>query len=203
VRGGVRPHAQPFFRDFLGTLRCNTREPKFIEEKKMNYLTLALRLIHIIGGVIWVGGALAMNFFIGPTLRATGDAGKQFAGHLMTRTRFAAVMTGSAYATVIAGFWLYGIDSDWFSSAWLSSGAGRGFGIGAGFALVGLVTGIMNGNNNRKLAQLGAQIKGKPTPDQIAAMGAVQKQQDWVVPVNTYSLLLSVVFMAIARYLTF
>ena len=24
ARGGVRPHAQPFFRDFLGTLRCNT-----------------------------------------------------------------------------------------------------------------------------------------------------------------------------------
>jgi hypothetical protein len=24
VRGGVRPRAQPFFRDFFGTLRCNT-----------------------------------------------------------------------------------------------------------------------------------------------------------------------------------
>jgi uncharacterized membrane protein len=169
----------------------------------MNYLTLALRLVHIVGGVFWVGGALAMNFFIGPTLRATGDAGKQFAGHLIARTRFTTFMTVSAYATVIAGFWLYGIDSAWFSSAWLSSGAGRGYGIGAGFALVGLVTGILNGNNNRKLGQLGAQIQGKPTPEQIAAMGAVQKQQGWVVPVNTYSLLLSMFFMAIARYLSF
>jgi uncharacterized membrane protein len=169
----------------------------------MNYLTLLLRLTHIIGAVIWVGGALAMNLFIGPTLRATGDAGKQFAGHLIAKTRFTTVMTASAYATVIAGFWLYGIDSDWFSSPWLSSGAGRGFGIGAGFALVGLVTGIMNGNNNKKLGQLGAQIQGKPTPEQMAALGAVQKQQGWVVPVNTYSLLLALFFMAIARYLSF
>jgi len=169
----------------------------------MNYLTLALRLIHIIGGVVWVGGALAMNFFIAPTLRATGDAGKQFGGHLIAKTRFTSVMTGSAYATVIAGFWLYGIDSQWFTSAWQSSSAGIGFGIGAASALIGFITGIMNGNNNRKMAQLGAQIQGKPTSEQAAALGAVQKQQGWVVPVNTYALILAVVLMATARYLVF
>jgi uncharacterized membrane protein len=169
----------------------------------MNYLTLTLRLIHIIGGIIWVGGALLMNFFVAPTLRATGDAGKQFAGHLMGKTRFSALMSGSAYATVIAGFLLYGIDSQWFTSAWQSSGAGIGFGVGALFALVGIVTGIMNGNNNRKMAQLGAQIQGKPTPEQAAALGAVVKQQGWVVPVNTYSLILAVIMMATARYLVF
>lgn len=169
----------------------------------MNYLVILLRIIHILSGVLWVGGALAMNFFIAPTLRATGDAGKQFGGHLIAKTRFSAVMAGSAYATVIAGFLLYGIDSAWFSSPWVNSGAGKGFGIGAGFALVSLITGIMNGNNNRKLASLGAQVQGKPTPDQIAALGAVQKQQGWVVPVNTYSLLLAAFFMAIARYLVF
>ena len=169
----------------------------------MNYLTLALRLIHIIGGIIWVGGALLMNFFVAPTLRATGDAGKQFAGHLMGKTRFTTIMTISAYSTVIAGFLLYGLDSQWFTSAWQSSGAGIGFGIGALFALVGVISGIMNGNNNQKMAKLGAQIQGKPTPEQATAMGAIQKQQGWVIPVNTYSLLLAVFFMAIARYLVF
>ena len=169
----------------------------------MNYLTLALRLIHIIGGIIWVGGALLMNFFVAPTLRATGDAGKQFAGHLMGKTRFTTIMTISAYSTVIAGFLLYGLDSQWFTSAWQSSGAGIGFGIGALFALVGVISGIMNGNNNQKMAKLGAQIQGKPTPEQATAMGTIQKQQGWVIPVNTYSLLLAVFFMAIARYLVF
>ena len=169
----------------------------------MNYLTVILRLIHIIGGIIWAGGALLMNFFVAPTLRATGDAGKQFAGHLMGKTRFTQIMTVSAYATVLAGFLLYGMDSQWFTSAWQSSGPGIGFGIGALFALVGIVLGIMNGNNNRKMAQLGAQIQGKPTAEQAAAMGVIQKQQGWVIPVNTYSLILAVFFMAIARYLVF
>ena len=169
----------------------------------MNYLTIALRLAHIIGGVFWVGGGLAMNFFIGPTLRATGDAGKTFAGHLLTKTRFVAVMTGAAYTTVIAGFWLYGIDSAWFTAPWMHSGAGTGFGLGAGCALIAFVTGLMNGNNNTKLGQLGAQIQGQPTPEQMAAMGKIQKQQAWVVPVNTYALLLAVFFMAVSRYFSF
>jgi len=169
----------------------------------MNTVVLVLRLLHILGGVIWVGGALAVNFFIGPALGATGEAGKQFAGHLMGKTRFTAVMTGAALTSVTAGFILYGIDSNWFTSAWQSSGTGIGFGIGAFFALIGLVTGIMNGNNNRAMGRLGAQIQGKPTSEQAAQLGAIRKQQAWVIPVNTYSLLLTVLFMATARYIRF
>ena len=169
----------------------------------MYTLVIVLRVLHIMGGVFWVGGALATNFFVGPTIGATGDAGKQFAGYLMSKTRFTAAMTGGALVTVIAGFLLYGIDSAWFTSAWQSSGPGIGFSIGALFALVGLVTGIMNGNNNRAMGQIGAQIQGKPTEEQAAKLGAIRKRQAWVVPVNSYSLLLAVFFMAIARYLRF
>jgi uncharacterized membrane protein len=169
----------------------------------MYTLVIILRLLHILGGVLWVGGALAMNFFVVPSIRATGDSGKQFAGHLINKTRFTAMMTAGALVTVIAGFLLYGIDSAWFSSAWQSSGPGIGFAIGALFALVGLVTGIMNGNNNRAMGRIGAQIQGQPTSEQAAKLVAIQKQQIWVVPVNSYSLLLAVFFMAIARYLRF
>jgi len=169
----------------------------------MNYLTVVLRLIHIVGGIFWVGAALMLNFFIAPTLRATGDAGKQFAGHFMARTKFTVVMNISVFATLIAGFWLYGIDSQWFSSAWMHSSTGIGFGIGSGFAIVGFITGFMNGANNRKLAMLGSQIQSKPTPEQAAQLGAIQKQQSWVVPVNSYTLLIAALFMAISRYLVF
>ena len=40
-------------------------EPK---EKKMDYLHITLRIIHIGAGVFWVGGVLMMTFFIAPTL---------------------------------------------------------------------------------------------------------------------------------------
>jgi hypothetical protein len=53
------------------------------------------------------------------------------------------------------------------------------------------------------MGSLGAQIHGKPTSEQAAQLSAIQKQQAWVVPVNTYSLLLALVLMSIARYLHF
>jgi len=169
----------------------------------MNYLLLVLRLIHIIGGVFWVGAGLAMNFFVAPSMRATGDVGKQFVGHLVAKTRFSMVMTISAYATIIAGLLLYGLDSQWFTSPWLGSSAAAGFGLGGLFGIVGLITGLMNGANNRKLGQLGAQIQGKPTPEQAAALSAITKQQGWVLPVNSWSLILALFLMAISRYLVF
>jgi len=122
---------------------------------------------------------------------------------LLTKTRIQMTMNIAVYSTVIAGLWLYGIDSQWLTSAWMSSSSGIGFTIGALFGLVGFVTGLMNGQNNQKMAKLGAQIQGKPTPEQAAQLGTIAKQQGWVVPVSSYSLLLAAIFMAIARYLVF
>jgi uncharacterized membrane protein len=45
-----------------------------------------LRFLHIMAGIIWAGGAILMNLVIGPAIGATGDAGRQFAGHLMEKT---------------------------------------------------------------------------------------------------------------------
>jgi uncharacterized membrane protein len=169
----------------------------------MVYLIWALRLIHILGGIFWVGGALMMYFFIGPTIGATSEAGQKFASHLVTKAGLSARMIGAAYATVLAGIALYWIDSDGFTSAWLNSGAGRGFGIGAFFALVGLIAGIMVGRNTKALGQLGTQIQGKPTPEQLQKLQAIQKQQAIIGPLNAYSLILAATFMAVARYLVF
>ena len=49
----------------------------------MNALTLVLRLIHILGGVFWVGAAWMMTLYIAPSVGATGDSGLQFMRHMM------------------------------------------------------------------------------------------------------------------------
>jgi len=169
----------------------------------MNYLMLTLRLLHILSGVFWVGGSLIMFFFIGPTLGATADAGQKFAQHLMTKTRFTAFITVSAILAVLAGYTLYWIDSGGLTSAWMHSGPGIGFGLGAGFGLLGLIFGIMVGRNNSALAKVGLQIQGKPTPEQLTQIGALRKRLSVVSPLNAYSLIIATLFMAIARYLNF
>ena len=167
----------------------------------MTYFIWFLRIVHIVGGVFWVGGALIMAFFIGPTIGATGESGQKFVGHLMNNLKFSTRMMVASGLTILAGFILYWIDSDGFTSPWMRSGAGTGFGIGAGFALLGLVFGILVGRTTNAMAQLGAQIQGKPSPDQLSQLGTLRKQQVTYSNLNATMLVLSVIFMAIARYL--
>jgi hypothetical protein len=167
----------------------------------MTYLIWLLRIIHIVGGVFWVGGTLIMTFFIGPTIGAIGEPGQRFVGHLMNNLRFSNRMSIAAGSTILAGFILYWIDSQGFTSAWMSSGAGRGFGIGAGFALIGFVFGLMIGRTTKAMAQLGGQIQGKPSSEQMMRLQTLGKQQATYSAIAAATLILATIFMAIARYL--
>jgi hypothetical protein len=60
---------------------------------------------------------------------------------------------------------------------------------------------MMLGRTFKAMAQLGAQMQGKPSPDQLAQMQALQKRQMTVSMITTISVILATVFMAIARYL--
>ena len=165
----------------------------------MLILFSVLRFLHIIAGILWAGGALTMSFFVAPTMGATGDAGKQFAGYLMAKTRFSTFMMVNAVITVLAGLILYGIDSNWFQSAWMHSPTGIGFGVGAVTGIVAFVFGGMLGNINKALGMLGAQIQGKPTADQLIALQALMARQANASKWNTVFMLITIVLMASAR----
>jgi uncharacterized membrane protein len=168
----------------------------------MTYLIWLLRIIHIVGGVIWVGGTLTMAFFIGPTIGATGEAGQKFVGHLMNNLKFSNRMSAAAGLTILAGLILYGLDAR-AGSAWVRSSFGIGLSIGAGFALIGFVFGIMIGRTTKAMAQLGAQMQGKPSAGQLTQMQSIRKQQATYSNISAAALILAVIFMAIARYLVF
>jgi len=175
-------------------------EFNFPKEKKMTYLIWLLRIIHIVSGVFWVGGTLFMTFFIGPTIGATGEAGQKFVGHLMNNLKLSNRMSAAAGMSILAGFILYGLDAR-AGASWLRSSFAIGLGIGALFAILGLVFGIMVGRTTKAMAQLGAQMEGKPSSAQITQMQSVQKQQATYSRMAAISLILATIFMAIARYL--
>jgi len=167
------------------------------------YLIWLFRIIHIVAGVFWVGGTLMMTFFIAPTVGVTGEAGQKFVGHLMGNLKFSMRMSAAAGLTILAGLILYWNDSDGFTSAWMTSGAGTGFGIGAGFAIIGFIFGILLGRTTKAMAMLGASMQGKPSPEQMTQMQAYQKQQVTYSYLASAALLLSLIFMSIARYFVF
>ena len=165
----------------------------------MNILSIVLRLIHILAGVFWVGGAWMMKFYIAPTVGSTAESGQQFMRHFVGKTNLLNMMMAAAGLAVTAGAILFIRNPP----GWASSSAGIGFGIGAFFALIGFVFGILIGRNTRAVMGLGSQIKGQPTPEQLAQMQMLQKRLGMYSTINAYSLLLAVTFMATARYFIF
>ncbi len=166
----------------------------------MTTLILTLRVIHILAGVVWVGGTLIMTFFIAPAAGSTGEAGPKFLNHVMNNMKFGQTMAVAAILSMLAGLALFWIDSNGFTSAWMTTGAGRNFGIGAGFAVIGFVFGVLIGNTGRALAKLGAQSQGKPSSEQGAQMQKLAKQlRTFSLSAATF-LIISVFFMSIARF---
>ena len=166
----------------------------------MVYLIWLLRIIHIVGGVFWVGGTLMMTFFIGPTVGAIGESGQKFVSHLMSNLKFSNRMAIASGSTILAGFILYALDAR-AGSAWLRSSFAIGLGIGAIFALIGFISGMLIGRTLKAMVQLGGQIQGKPSPDQMTRLQDLRKRQSTYSVITTLSLVLATVFMAIARYL--
>jgi uncharacterized membrane protein len=172
----------------------------------MNFLTIILRLLHIISGVFWVGAALMLTLFISPTVAATKDAGQGFMRHFMGNTKFNLAMWTSVIITVLAGFGLYWIDSQGFTSAWTHSGPGIGFGTAAGFALLGLITGVILNRNSNAMAQLGAHIQSQgkpPSPEQSVQLQKLGRALAIGGKLNAIFLILATMGMAISRYLRF
>jgi len=166
----------------------------------MIYLIWLLRIIHIGAGIFWVGGALVMTFFVGPTVGATAEAGQKFIGHLMNNQKLSNRLAAAAGLTILAGLILFGLDAR-AGSAWVRSSFATGLSIGAGFALVGFVFGMLIGRNTKAMTQLGAQMQGKPSPQQLSQMQVIQRRQITYSYINVAALVLAVIFMSIARYM--
>jgi uncharacterized membrane protein len=169
----------------------------------MNIYLLVLRLVHVVAAIVWGGGALIMEFFIGRSIAGTGESGQKFAQHLMNTVKMHKFMIAAAASTVVAGGLLYWHDSNGLSSAWMHSNAGIGFGIGSFFGLIAFIFGAIFGASNAKLAQVGAQIQGKPSDEQMIQIQAIQKRIKTVSPIHVYSMLIAMIFMATARYFVF
>ena len=167
----------------------------------IDYVKIALRVIHILSGVFWVGSSVFLGFFVTPALPAIGDAGPKLMAHLVTKAKITQRIVIAATLTVLAGGGLYWLDSGGnLTSGWSTSPAGVGFGIGALFALVGLVFGIMIGVNTEGLVKVGSQVQGKPTDNQMARIQMHQKRLGVVGPISTISQILALICMATARY---
>src|SRR3954469_24261775 len=108
----------------------------------MHAEVVVLRLIHIIGGVVWVGGMTVMAVFIMPVLTGLGPA----AGPVMVglnQKKFPVIMPIIALLTILSGLRLLMIDSASFAGAYFQSAVGRTFALAGGLAILAFLFGVI------------------------------------------------------------
>ena len=165
---------------------------------------IVLRLLHIVAGVFWVGGAWMVVGFLEPTASASAPEGPKFLQKLF-QSRFPAVMSAAGGTNILAGLLLYWKDSGGLRLDWITTRAGLGFTVGAVAAIAAFAVGFGVSNPAAdKMAAIGKEIQaaGKPpTPEQAAQLGRLAKTTSngakWVAGL----LALALVAMAVARYL--
>jgi uncharacterized membrane protein len=168
----------------------------------MSWLTIVLRVLHIGGGVFWAGGMFLLAGFVEPVAAAAGPEGGRFMGRLAGR--FTPVMAAVGLLTLAAGIWLLWRDSGGFQAAFMGSGAGIAFSIGAVCGVAAAVVGIGIGARNAlRLRAVGAAIQGQaagPTPEQLGQVQSFQARLRIGARATAALLALTVVCMAVARY---
>ena len=165
---------------------------------------LVLRLVHVVGGVFWVGSALFTTFFLVPALAASGPSAGQVMGALQRRRLFT-VLPAVALLTILSGGRLLWITSAGLSDSYLASAMGRAFIGSAVAAVVAFAVGIVLVRPaGTRAAALGAMLATVPESERaarIAEMNALRQRGAAWGAVALALLLASAAGMAVARYL--
>ncbi len=105
---------------------------------------LLVRFLHVMSGVMWVGGISLWSMVIAPSVmrRAPPPIRGPFLVHVLPRlTRY---LTISGAVTIVTGLWTMGLIYGWsnLSSVFKDTGAGIALGVGLGLGIAMFVVGL-------------------------------------------------------------
>lgn len=170
----------------------------------MNAELLALRVIHIYGGILWAGAALFIALFLAPAIGAAGPGGGSVLGALVKRKLFVFIPV-VAVVTILAGLRLMWLTSHGFSASYFSSTLGMTYSIGAAFAVATFVVFMLvNRRAIGRMMELGRQIASAPEaerPALTAQMNAVRARAATASKVTAFFISITMVAMALGRYM--
>ena len=151
-----------------------------------------LRLLHIVGGLVWVGAAIVMSCYIEPALDKAGADGNRIMRRLYSETSFPRLIPISALVTTVAGLLLYGLLS--YHEA-LSSSMGVVLTLGALAGLLAFAHGYFAVWRNTNLY---ADASNADEGDKAALLDKLRRNGR----VSMWLALASLVLMAGARYVS-
>lgn len=168
------------------------------------YLINLMRLVHVVGSVLWVGAAALYLFFISPSVKATAPAGMKFLQYFIVRKKYPIFMGITSTLTILSGAVLYWFASGGQISEWVKTGPGLGFTIGtlAAFATVPIGLLIISPRANR-IGALSAEIDAAGSPpsnQQLNELAQLDRQLHTAEVADFILLSIALITMATARY---
>jgi uncharacterized membrane protein len=166
----------------------------------VDYGFAAVRLVHILSTMLWIGIAVTNIAFVVPAAAKAGPAGGKFMGVLLSGPLIRATNIAIVIAA-ITGVYLYWHNSIGQQGHWDTSPAGTTFAIGALFGLAAAgVFGALTIPTFRKMVKLGAEIEaggGPPKPDQLSRLDALRSRSLMVGRLNAGLLVVALILMVI------
>ncbi|HEY9230261.1 MAG TPA: hypothetical protein VIP11_26655 [Gemmatimonadaceae bacterium] len=167
-------------------------------------MIIALRLLHILAGVFWAGAVFFVAVFLLPSIRDSGPSGGAVMRQLVGVRKYPIFVFVFALITVLSGAALYMRNVSLSAGAFARSNAGMTYGIGALAALVTLGIGMaVLTPTAKRLGVVAATVQaggGPPSAEQAAEMGRLQARMGVATSTVAVLLLVTVLTMAIARY---
>ena len=164
---------------------------------------IVLRLIHVLGGIIWVGAGIYSFLFLLPAIAASGPAGGQVMANLQKRKLFT-VLPIVAILTMLSGVRLMQIVSDGFAASYFATPMGRMYAISGLIAILGFLIGIIISRPSAmKLAKLQhSAVSDKVSKDMVnTEIKTLQSRVAMSGAAATLLIVLAACGMAIARYM--
>jgi putative copper export protein len=164
------------------------------------WLIISLRVIHILTGAAWVGGAFLLMGFITRTARRDGlREGRPYLNRFLDHPFFSVYITAAEGLAVLSGGVLFWNASNGLQSEWIGSPMGSGFSIGAAAAILALGTSLPISKNLSEIYYLVAADQ-QPT-DSSARYNGLHRRLALLGNVYMALLAIAVAGMASANYL--
>ena len=154
-----------------------------------------LRLLHIVAGLIWVGAAVMMSFYVEPASQRSGGDGARFLRNLYGKTNYSRMIPVAAIITTLAGLLLYGMMS---YHETMNSAMGMSITLGALFGLLAFGHGFFA--LWRSAGQYSDLVKSGDADE--AALQTLEDKLRRNGRVSMWLALVSLVLMAGARYIS-
>jgi uncharacterized membrane protein len=173
----------------------------------MDIYLIVLRIVHIFAGVLWVGSAIFFLFLVSPTIKALGAGGQQFMMHFVTRKRYPQYMGAVATLTIVSGILLFANISGGLQIGWLTTGPGVTLAVGSLIGILVMPVGMFGiGPRAQRLGVLGQSIVaagGPPSAIQAAEIDKLDRELTTYERLDFVMLTISLLTMAVARYMVF